>query len=222
MREAGERTTWTEVDASYEKAVQAALDHAYDDPQVARVLDELVARVAGHGWSNALAAKLVTLTIPGVPDVYQGTELWAMTLVDPDNRRPVEWPERRAVLDRVLAGERPVLTSAPDDRGHAKLLVTQLALTLRRSRPECFTTYAAVRPEGPAAEHVLAFDRGGALTVVTRLPVGLAVAGWGGTGLPLPDGRWTDLLTGRGYAAWAPLHELLADYPVAFLVREPA
>jgi (1->4)-alpha-D-glucan 1-alpha-D-glucosylmutase len=111
-----------------------------------------------------------------------------------------------------------VLTPAPDDHGHAKLLVTQLALTLRRTQPERFTTYAAVPAEGPAADHVIAFDRGGALTVVTRLPVGLAAHGWGDTGLRLPEGHWVDLLTGRGHTEWAPLSEVVADHPVALLI----
>ncbi len=218
MREAGEQTAWTEVDETYEKAVHAAVDAAFDDPEVGALLDDLVARIAGPGWSNALAAKLVALTAPGVPDVYQGSELWALTLVDPDNRRIVPWPERRAVLDRVRAGERPVLTAAPDDHGHAKLLVTQLALTLRRTQPARFTSYGAVPAEGPAADHVLAFDRGGALTVATRLPVGLAAAGWGDTVLRLPPGDWTDLLTGRSHTDWAPLSQIVADHPVALLI----
>jgi len=222
MREAGERTSWTEVDAGFEHTVHAAVDAAYDDPAVASLLEDLVDRIAGPGWSNALAAKLLALTVPGVPDVYQGTELWTLTLVDPDNRRPVEWSERRAVLDRVLAGERPVLTPDPGDHGHAKLLVTQLALTLRRLRPELFATYDAVAAEGTAADHVLAFDRGGALTVVTRLPAGLAAHGWGDTALLLPDGAWADLLTGRSHRGRVALTSVLTDYPVALLVREAA
>ena len=218
MREAGDHTAWTDVDAAYEKAVHAAVDAAYDEPEVGRLLDDLVTRLAGLGWSNSLSAKLLALTVPGVPDVYQGTELWALTLVDPDNRRLVPWAERRAVLDKLLTGERPVLTPAPEDHGHAKLLVTQLALTLRRTQPERFTSYAAVGAEGPAAGHVLAFDRGGALTVATRLPAGLAAHGWGDTGLRLPEGHWVDLLTGRGYSEWAPMSEIVADHPVALLI----
>jgi (1->4)-alpha-D-glucan 1-alpha-D-glucosylmutase len=220
MREAGDHTAWTAVDDAYEKAVHLAVDAAYDDPEVGRLLDGLVALIAGPGWSNALAAKLLALTVPGVPDVYQGTELWALTLVDPDNRRPVAWDECRAVLDRVLSGERPVLTDSPDDHGHAKLLVTQLALTLRRTQPERFTSYDAVPAEGGAARHALAFDRGGALTVVTRLPVGLAAGGWGETRLRLPSGEWTDLMTGRHHSGWAPMSEVVADHPVALLVSD--
>jgi (1->4)-alpha-D-glucan 1-alpha-D-glucosylmutase len=222
MREAGEHTTWTDVGASYEDAVHAAIDTAYDDARARAVLDELVSEIADAGWSNGLAIKLLALTMPGVPDVYQGTELWDHSLVDPDNRRPVDFDVRRGVLEQVRAGERPVLTPHPDDTGRAKLLVTQAALTLRRDQPHRFTSYAPVAAEGEAAGHVLAFDRGGALTVATRLPVGLAERGWGDTTLRLPGGTWADVLTGREHAGATPVHGLLADYPVALLVREEA
>jgi (1->4)-alpha-D-glucan 1-alpha-D-glucosylmutase len=219
MREAGDRTTWTEPDAAYEQAVHAAVDAAYDDPEVRSVIDGLVARIAAPGWSNSLSAKVVALTMPGVPDVYQGSELWEQSLVDPDNRRPVDFAVRRGVLERVRAGERPVLTPSLDDRGDAKLLVTQAALTLRRDRPELFTTYAPLTAHGTAASHALAFDRGGALTVATRLPVGLEAHGWGDTVLPLPDGAWTDLFTGREHTGDAQVGQLLAAYPVALMIR---
>jgi maltooligosyltrehalose synthase len=179
-----------------------------------------VARVAGPGWSNALSAKLLALTMPGIPDVYQGSELWEQSLVDPDNRRPVDFDARREVLGRVLGGERPVLTPSVGDPGHAKLLVTQAALTLRRHQPHRFTTYAPVMATGEAAAHLLGFDRGGALSVATRLPVGLAARGWGDAVVHLPEGRWADLLTGREYAGSPPARELLAESPVALLIRE--
>jgi (1->4)-alpha-D-glucan 1-alpha-D-glucosylmutase len=222
MREAGEHTSWTDPDASYEAAVHAAVDAAYDDEAVRDLLDRLVAQIAPAGNSNGLATKLLALTLPGVPDVYQGTELWDRSLVDPDNRRPVDLAVRREVLARVRSGDRPVLSPHPDDQGQAKLLVTQAALTLRRDQPHRFTTYSPVRAHGTAADHALAFDRGGALTVVTRLPLGLAGRGWGDTVLPLPDGAWTDLLTGRDHTCEVRLDALLADYPVALLVREEA
>jgi (1->4)-alpha-D-glucan 1-alpha-D-glucosylmutase len=220
MREAGDRTTWTDPDAAYEQAVHTAVDAAFDVPEVRAVLDALLEVVAGPGWSNALSAKAIALTVPGVPDVYQGSELWEQSLVDPDNRRRVDFGVRRELVERVLAGERPALTPHVGDPGHAKLLVTQCTLTLRRNQPHRFTSYTPVTAVGPAADHVLAFDRGGAVTVATRLPVGLAAQGWGETALPLGDGAWADLLTGREYARSAPLHELLADYPVALLIRE--
>jgi len=218
MREAGERTTWTEPDSLYEAAVHAAVDAVFDLPEARALLDELLEEVAGPGWSNAVSAKAVALTMPGVPDVFQGSELWEQSLVDPDNRRPVDFEVRRTVLQDVLAGERPVLTPHPDEPGHAKLLVTQAALTLRRNQRHRFTRYTPVLALGEAAHHVLAFDRGGALTVVTRLPVGLMARGWGETVLPLPGGTWADLLTGREYAGDTALADLLADYPVALLI----
>jgi (1->4)-alpha-D-glucan 1-alpha-D-glucosylmutase len=220
MREAGDRTTWTAPQAAYENAVHAAVEAAFDSPAVKAVLDDLLEGVVGPGWSNGLSAKLLALTMPGVPDVYQGSELWEQSLVDPDNRRPVDFEVRREVLARVLAGERPALTPHLGDHGHAKLLVTQAALTLRRNQPHRFTTYEPVHARGDAADHVLAFDRGGVLCVATRLPAGLAQHGWGHTVLPLPERRWADLLTGREYAGDAPLRELLGDYPVALLIRE--
>ncbi len=209
MREAGDRTTWTAPDTDYERAVHAAVDAAFDDAGVHEVLDELLAVVAGPGRSNALAAKLVALTIPGVPDVYQGSELWEQSLVDPDNRRPVDFDLRRA----VLAGE--------DHPAAAKLRLVREVLRLRRDRSELFSGYTPVGAEGPSADHVLAFDRGGVLAVATRLPVGLAGGGgWGDTRLDLPAGSWRDVLTGR--PADASLAALLDTQPVALLVKEEA
>jgi (1->4)-alpha-D-glucan 1-alpha-D-glucosylmutase len=222
MREAGDRTTWTAPDTAYEAAVHAAVDQAYDDPRVSAVLEDLLARITAAGWSNSLSMKLVALTVPGVPDVYQGSELWEQSLVDPDNRRPVDFEQRQRILSQVLAGERPVLTSALDDLGAAKLLVTQVALTLRRTQPERFASYRPVEVTGPAADHLLAFDRGGAITVATRLPAALTTAGWGDTALVLPDGTWADLLTGREVSSMTPVSEVLADYPVALLVSTTA
>jgi (1->4)-alpha-D-glucan 1-alpha-D-glucosylmutase len=97
--------------------------------------------------------------------------------------------------------------------------VTCSALTLRRERPELFGSYAPVLAAGPAAAHVVAFDRGGAITVATRLPVGLESAGgWHDTTLDLPPGRWHDVLTGA--RSTGALADLLATHPVALLVRE--
>ncbi len=219
MREAGDRTTWTRPDSTYEAAVHAAVDAAIDDESVRRVLAELLVHVVEPGWSNALAAKLVALTMPGVPDVYQGSELWEQSLVDPDNRRPVDLDLRTDLLAAVRDGASLPLTGREDDAGGAKLLITHRALTLRRERPELFSTYSPVNASGPAAGHVLAFDRGGVVTVATRLPIGLdRRGGWGETVLELPPGRWRDVLTHR--PASAQLAELLATYPVALLVRD--
>ncbi|RKT56292.1 malto-oligosyltrehalose synthase [Saccharothrix australiensis] len=212
-KEAKVRTTWVDHDEEFEAAVAAWPEQVLGGP-VAGEVAEFVSRIAPHGWSNALGQKLLQLTAPGVPDVYQGTELWDLSLVDPDNRRPVDYAVRRGLLDRVRAGWLP----AVDDSGAAKLLVVHRALALRRARPELFRGYRPLRAAGPAADHLVAFERSGLVAVATRLPVGLAEAGgWGDTELPLPPGRWTDVLTSRPAATR--LADLLDHYPVALLVR---
>ncbi len=221
MREAGDRTTWTAPDEGYEAAVHAAVDAAYDNTGVGKVLTDLLDRVAAPGWSNALTAKLVAITMPGVPDVYQGSELWEQSLVDPDNRRFVDFDHRADLLGALREGGTTTLSTAVDDPGAAKLQVTRAALTLRRDRPELFGSYAGLTASGSAADHVLAFDRGGAITVATRLPLGLAAkGGWGDTTLSLPDGEWRDEVSGRVVpgSTDVPLATILADLPVALLV----
>jgi (1->4)-alpha-D-glucan 1-alpha-D-glucosylmutase len=222
-REAGNSTTWTEPDEDFERRMHALVDAAFDEPAVVAVLDALDERIDAAGWSNGLAQKLVQLTAPGVPDVYQGTEFWDRSLVDPDNRRPVDYTERRHVLAELDGpdDDGPEQLPAVGLDGAAKLLVTSRALRVRRDHPELFTRYLALEATGSAADHVLAFDRGGAVTVATRLPIGLRrVGGWGDTLVhPVPLDR-VDLLTGRRFTAarGIPLSELLADYPVALLV----
>jgi (1->4)-alpha-D-glucan 1-alpha-D-glucosylmutase len=191
------------------------------DPAMWADLDAFAARIARHGRSNSLGQKLLQLAGPGVPDVYQGTECFEYSLVDPDNRRPVDFSARRALLARLDEGWTPDI----DAEGGAKLLVTSAALRLRRYRPELFTGYRPLVADGPAAGHAVAFSRGaGALVAVaTRLPVGLAArGGWGDTTLALPAAAddWTDVLTGESVVGAAPrLADLLARYPVALLVR---
>ncbi|MGJ6979597.1 malto-oligosyltrehalose synthase [Aestuariimicrobium soli] len=220
MREAGERTTWTAPDESFEAAVHAAVDACFDDPAVARVVGEAAAEIAAAGHSNALAAKLVTIMAPGVPDIYQGSELWEDSLVDPDNRRSVDFDRRAGLLEGIRLGDRPTLDGTVDDPGAAKLLVTHIGLTTRRDRAELFTDYAPLEATGEAVDHVLAFDRGGAIAVVTRLPHGLAErGGFGETRLPLPGGEWIDALTDRPFAGSVRLADLLDTHPVALLVR---
>ncbi|GAA5030142.1 malto-oligosyltrehalose synthase [Microbacterium fluvii] len=216
-REAKERTSWTEPDAAFESAVHAVVDAAVGPART--VLDAFVAEIAGFGRSNALSAKLLQLTGPGMPDVYQGTELWDLSLVDPDNRRPVDYDARRRML-ADLDAEHPL--PLIDDIGAAKLLVTSRALRLRRGRPELFTRCTPMTITGAAAAHAVAFDRGGAVAVATRLPAGLADrGGWGDAVLLRHEGPTVDVITGRRFGGGeVPMAEVLADYPVALLATE--
>ncbi|GGL92872.1 malto-oligosyltrehalose synthase [Nakamurella endophytica] len=219
-REAGVSTAWTDSDTAFEETMHALVDAVYDDPVLHQDLVGVVERLAAPGWSNSLTAKLLQLTGPGVPDVYQGSERWETSLVDPDNRRPVDHRAAAELLERIDGGWRPEV----DESGAAKLLVVSRALRLRRDRPELFTGYRPLTADGPAAQHLVGVDRGGVLAVGTRLPVGLAErGGWVGTTLTLPPGAWQDQL-GEDPAAPAlrgvvAVGDLLARYPVALLTR---
>ena len=217
-REAGSSTTWTDPNQHFEEKLHALVDSAFDDPAVAALLEAFVATTAQAGWSNSLTAKLIQLTAPGVPDVYQGSELWETSLVDPDNRRPVDFGIRRLYLAAIDAGAQPPV----DETGTAKLLVTSRALRLRRDRPELFTRYAELPVLGEAGRHAIAFDRGGAVTIGTRFPLGLARrGGWGDTTVVLPRRGMVDCFTGRQFDGGAlRLADVFATYPVALLAEE--
>jgi (1->4)-alpha-D-glucan 1-alpha-D-glucosylmutase len=142
-----------------------------------------------------------------VPDVYQGTELWDDSLVDPDNRRPVDYRARREAL---RANSNP------------KMRVVTAALRLRRHRPETFIDggYTPVLAEGAAAEHVVAFLRAdNVLSAVTRHSVELTETRWGDTSLILPGGVWTDRIAGGRFSGRVLASDLFAGLPVALLER---
>ena len=182
MREAGDNTNWTDPDEDYEIAVHAAVDAAVDDADVRSVLDELVHRIAAAGWSNSLAMKLVSITMPGVPDVYQGSEVEQFSLVDPDNRRPVDFDNAVASLADGSVG---------------KQSVTSTALRLRRDRPELFTSvYPAAR--GRACCRARACVRPGR-GCRCRDPLARWTCRKGGLGRDVPraaPGNWRNVLSG--------------------------
>ncbi|MDZ5446125.1 malto-oligosyltrehalose synthase [Micromonospora sp. 4G57] len=214
-REASLSTSWADPDLAFERQLHALVDRMYDDPGLHAEITAFAAGITPAGWSNSLAQKLVQLAMPGVPDTYQGTELWENSLVDPDNRRPVDFAVRRDLLARLDGGWRPEVAAD----GAAKLLVVSRTLRLRRDRPELFAGYRPVPARGPAARHALAFDRGGAIAVATRLPLRLNRAGgWRDTTLSLPVHSVADMFTGRVYSGSELLmHDLLSTYPVALL-----
>jgi len=225
-REAGDSTGWLDVDEEFEKRMSDAIDTVFDDPIARGLIEGQVAAVRSAGRSNSLSEKLVQLTTTGVPDVYQGTEFWDHSLVDPDNRRDVDFDERSEALALQDTGELPSWTDTAedaDDLGAVKLLVVSAALRLRRDRPELFESYTPLEARGSAERHAVAFDRGGAITLATRLPLGLArQGGWDDTIVVLPPARngYVDTFTGRIYAAGdLRLADAFATYPVALLQK---
>ncbi len=193
LREAKLRTSWAEPDTGYERAVAELVGRAYADAELRAELEALLAEVAPAGRAKAAGLALLRLTSPGVPDTYQGTEVEQLTLVDPDNRRPV--------------GFRP--------DGSLKHLVTRTALRLRRTRPELFAGYRPL----PAPGRLIAFLRGEdrLAVVVTRLGGGAADEEL----VELPGGPWRELLSGRTLAGGpTPTGELTARFAHALLVRD--
>ena len=217
MREARTHTTWTDPNEPFESAMHAVADAALTDPELHTAVARVATRVIAPGRSNSLSAAVVQLAMPGVPDTYQGSELWDLSLVDPDNRRPVDFTARADLLARIDHGWLPEV----DDSGAAKLLVVSRVLRARRDHPERFTGYTPLPATGAAASHAVAFARHGVVAVATRLPVGLADSGgWGETTLPLPAGSWTDVFTGFSASSEVGLASLLAHYPVALLLAD--
>ncbi|MFE7748543.1 malto-oligosyltrehalose synthase [Streptomyces sp. NPDC057428] len=208
VREAGLFTSWTEPDPAYERAVTdfVAAGPGSEAGEARALMTRFAQELTPFVRANVLGAALVHLTMPGVPDLYQGTEREYIALVDPDNRRPF---------------------SRPSGGGDEKAALTVAALRLRRERPEVFGesgTYAPVSARGPAAAHCLAFCRSGeVVTAVTRLALRLdEEGGWRDTVLTLPgEGPWTDLLSPGGEFTGpdVPVAELFAERPVALLVR---
>ncbi len=244
LREAKVHTSWTNPDEEYEAAVRSFVDRALGSAPFLSELSALARRVARAGRVSSLAQVAVKLAAPGVADVYQGTELWDLSLVDPDNRRPVDFERRRGALSAIEAA----LSGGPEARlalarragspeglpeGAAKLLLLREGLRLRRVSRALFLegVHLPLAATGPLARHVFAFARlhqGRAVVcAVPRLLVALLDEGggavrWRGE-LPLPGvpRPLRDVVTGRLVEEGAPsLAELFADFPVALLASE--
>ncbi|GAB7189856.1 hypothetical protein NUM3379_05620 [Kineococcus sp. NUM-3379] len=221
-REAKDHTTWTAPDEAYETAVRRFAEGILGDPAIREQVGAFVASLAGSTRTAVLGQKLLQLVMPGVPDVYQGSELVDLSLVDPDNRRPVDYAERERRLAELDAGR------APADLSDEKLLVTSRALRLRREHPEWFLgPQAAYAPVPTSTGNAVAVARGDGLgthvvAVATRLPVALERnGGWGEHTLALPEGTWRCVLTGTTVpGGGVRLAELLEGLPVALLVRD--
>jgi (1->4)-alpha-D-glucan 1-alpha-D-glucosylmutase len=226
-REAKLATSWTEPDEGYEAARDAYVTAVCAETALGDDITAFVADLVGPGRTTALAQTLLALTVPGVPDTYQGGELWDLSLVDPDNRRPVDFHRRRALLADLATGVTPEEVLARADEGLPKLAVIRAALALRARRPDAFGpgeagAYVPLAAAGPAAAHAVAFVRGGEVAVVVpRLVLGLADrGGWADTTVALPPGRWVDVLSAaEAKAGPVPVADLLARFPVALLER---
>ena len=224
VREAKSHTSWISPDPAYENALRNFVEGSLEDPEFVAALEEFLPPVVAAGRLNSLALKLLCLTAPGVPDLYQGSEVWDLNLVDPDNRQPVDFSVRRQLLDELdAAGEQAAAAAwARRDEGLPKLFVVSRALRLRAERAQLFAAggYEPLPLSGARAPHAVAFCRGqGAVTVVPRLVVSLD-GDWADTAVELPPGCWTDCFSGRRQSGGeVSLARLLDGFPVALLAR---
>jgi (1->4)-alpha-D-glucan 1-alpha-D-glucosylmutase len=222
-REAKQQTSWTQNNAGFEEQLREFIQKTMGDAGFIAEIEALVKRIDHAGRVNSLSQTLLKCMAPGVPDLYQGAELWDHRLVDPDNRGPVDFDERRRLLEEMQAlGAEQVLERM--DSGMPKLWMIQRALKARLNYAECFGaegTYEPVEVRGEKRDHALAFLRGGRVaTVVQRLSMGVA-NGWADTELTLPQGQWSNVLTEDALEGGdARIAELLSRFPVALLIKE--
>ena len=226
-REAAVHTGWLHPDAAWDAGLAAFVDAVCADGAFMTEVAGFVESLHPHDRVVSLSTVLLRFTSPGIPDTYQGTELWDLSLVDPDNRRPVDWELRRSLLASLAGGT--VADAWRDDAdgdGAAKLALVRDAVALRRRHAAAFDErgdYRPVRASGCFADDVIAFTRGGGGDVLT-----VAVRGslrrngsWGDTHLTMPPGRWRNLLDATVHEAGVPLASLLRNVPVALCERAP-
>ncbi len=219
MREAKLRTSWVANNAEYEDQLNSYMDQLLKDGALLADLETYVGGILHAGRINSLTQTLLKHTCPGVPDLYQGGELWDLSLVDPDNRRPVDYPRRSELLAQLQVLEPKGIVERMES-GLPKLWVVHQALTLRNEHPEWFGAEADYQPlyaEGADRDRVIAYLRGNdVLTVAPRWVLRGEVRD---ATFTLPTGEWTDRLSGQTYRGACSLAALLNAFPVALLVR---
>jgi (1->4)-alpha-D-glucan 1-alpha-D-glucosylmutase len=223
MREAKQQTSWVANNQEFEDSLMKFIDATLANAEFVAELEQFVESVKPAGRINSLAQTLMKHTAPGVPDLYQGAELWDLSLVDPDNRRPVDYGLRATLLDEMKAMPAAKVMERMDD-GLPKMWTIYHALHLRKEMPECFgeeSGYRPLRATGAKKAHVIAYLRGeNVITIVPRLVATLAES-WGNTAVALPKGQWRNRLTGGSVAGGkTEMEGLLREFPVALLVRE--
>lgn len=248
VREAGVHTSWVNPSEVFETAITDWAEVLFDGP-VTSLITEFVSKLVRGAVQVSLGRKLLQLTAPGIPDIYQGTEFFDDSLVDPDNRRFVDYTARHQVLDLLnddidwedLAAEAEAQGGTSGEYPHlglygdrAKLHVVHEGLKVRVTYPEYFVggDMQAVFAVGPAASHLIGSARGdasalggsgiGVITLATRSPMYLEDhGGWADTTVTLPQGDWLDYLTGKTYSSTVPVSDVFSLFPTALLVKQP-
>ena len=223
-REAKQQTSWTQQNKKFEDALAKFIERIYASPEFMAAIEGFVGRILMPGRVNSLAQTLLKCTAPGIPDTYQGSELWDLHLVDPDNRGPIDYALRQSLLSELNSEISVEALMGRMDSGLPKLWLLYRALNLRRSRPELFGAEADFVPlsfDGKKADHAMGYLRAGKLAaIVPRWPAKLA-RNWSNTVVDLPGDRWKNLLTDEAWSGGRiSLQNVLRRFPVALLVRE--
>jgi (1->4)-alpha-D-glucan 1-alpha-D-glucosylmutase len=220
-KEAKLRTDWSEPNTAYDEARDAFVAAVLGDGDFAAIVGSWLvqAGVIEAGRVNSLAQTTLLLTCPGVPDLYQGTEGWDLSLVDPDNRRPVDFGAKRRFLAGLIPKTAEEVRRDHSEDGGVKTWLIQRLLAHRTGHPDAYREpYQPILAEGPQRDHVVAFTRGSDLAVVVPR-LNLKRGPWDGqTSVDLP-GQWVDVLTGRARSGRSDVGELLEAFPVAVLSR---
>jgi (1->4)-alpha-D-glucan 1-alpha-D-glucosylmutase len=221
-REAKINTSWHEPNPGYEEKIRGFLDGVFQTPEFISSLEHFVEPLIRPGRINSLAQTLIKMMAPGVPDFYQGTELWDLSLVDPDNRRPVDFELRASLVRRARTMSAADL-AAEWDGGLPKLWMMARLLAIRRERPEDFSDQSRYQPlvaQGTHLGRLFAFRRGeNLIAVVPRFTLTLG-GDWSDTRLPLPGGVWRNGFTDAVFQRETTPGGLFDSFPVALLIRE--
>ena len=220
-KEAKEHTSWIAPDQAYDAALASFVEAVLDDPAFTAEVEDFVGPLVEPGRIVSLAQMLLKITSPGLPDFYQGSEVWDLSLVDPDNRRPVDYAARRQLLAEVnamSAGE----AWARADTGAPKMFLIRRALEALARFPQPFGDdgYIPFTADGARADNVVAYMRGSTvIVIVPRLVMSLG-GRWDDTSIKLPSGRWADAFTHLAVQKRAILRDVLGHFPVAMLVKD--
>jgi (1->4)-alpha-D-glucan 1-alpha-D-glucosylmutase len=222
MREAKVHTSWTHPQKDYEESIRSFLRSLYADDVFVQELDRFVERLEQAGYRTSLSQTLIKLTAPGIPDFYQGAELWNFSLVDPDNRRPVNYSARRRLMQEMPGLSLEAMWQRRQE-GLPKLWLIQRGLRVRHERPQAFGPmgeYVPLYAKGEKSESVVSFMRGGeVITIAPRLFLGLE-EGWHDTIIDLPPGRWRQELDGQVYNGGpCRIGDVLRAFPVGLMCK---
>ena len=221
-REAKINTSWHEPNNGYEEKIRGFCEGVFQSPNFIASLERFIEPLILPGRINSLAQTLIKMVAPGVPDFYQGTELWDLSLVDPDNRRAVDF-ELRAGLVRQARELSAVDVTAEWDSGLPKLWMTARLLAIRRERADDFSDQSKYQPlvaQGTHLGSLLAFRRGENLIAVVPRFTSTLGGHWSDTRLPLPGGAWRNCFTDAVVQREVTPDALFASFPVALLIRE--